>query len=132
MKGYEWMKTNSTACYCIFWMFWEWMGYAAWAAVHTYVLHGSINTEKSSSPTVAISHTHKKLHTQQHTENPFVLFVSSLTSARTIINLMRKELTLCCDTLTAKCCCAPSPVYRSSNRLKKKQLIMPAVVATYA
>lgn len=31
--------------------------------MHTYILHGSINTKKSISPILDISHTHKKLHT---------------------------------------------------------------------
>lgn len=133
MKGYHWMKTNSTACYCIFWVFGNgWGMQHGLPCMHTYILHGSINTKKSISPILDISHTHKKLHTQQRRENLFVIVVSSLTSAHTITHLKEKELTLCCNTLTTNCCCPPPPVLSFVELFKKLQLIMPAVVATYA
>lgn len=98
--------------------------------MHTYITHGSINTKKSISSILVISHTHKKLHTQRHRENLFVQYV--LVLARTITHHMEKELTLCCINLTTNCCRVPSPVYCLLKSLKKLQLIMPVVVATYA
>lgn len=113
---------------------WEWMGYAAWAAVHAYIFTSWFNQyEDIYFPHSGHqSHAQKAPHTQQHRGNLSVNVVSSLTGARTIIHLVEKELTLCCNTLTTNCCCAPPPVYRLFESLEKLQLIMPAVVATYA
>lgn len=133
------MKTNNTACYCIFWAFGNgWDMQHGLPCMHTYLTHRSINTKKSISSILVISHTHKKLHTQRHRKSlcTIVLVLSSLTSARTITHHMEKELTLCCINLTTNCCRAPSPFYCLLNRYgveeEKLQLIMPVVVATYA
>lgn len=100
--------------------------------MHTYILHGSINTKKSI---LVISHTHKKTPhiTAQRKSLCTILVLSSLTGARTITHHMEKELTLCCINLTTNCCRAPPTADRLLNRVKKiLQLIMPVVVATYA
>lgn len=72
---------------------WEWMGYAAWAAVHAYIFTSWFNQyEEIYFPHSGYqSHAQKSsTHTQQHRENVFVIVVSSLTGARTIIHLVEK------------------------------------------
>lgn len=107
------------------------MGYAAWAAVHAYIHNSWFNQYEEIYFLDSGHQSHaQKLHTQRHRENLFVQYV--LVLARTITHHMEKELTLCCINLTTNCCRVPSPVYCLLKSLKKLQLIMPVVVATYA
>lgn len=112
---------------------WEWMGYAAWAAVHAYIFTSWFNQyEDIYFPHSGHqSHAQKAPHTQQHRGNLSVNVIELDRRSHhhpprgkgvdAVLQYFDDELLLC-----------SSARLSFVESLEKLQLIMPAVVATYA